>query len=764
MKTLLSILAAMIIAAAVHAEPPHISYVYPAGGQTGTDFQIIIGGRNLRTPQALYITNKAAACEIIEHIPQIRPPKEEDRVRFRERLAPIYKQFNRNGQQALSEEEALAIKAQLPEYPKDSILNHPMLRDLETLNPTELKEIVEKFNGRKRPDAQFAEQVSVKISIRPNAKPGIYEIRLLSANGLSNPLNFQIDRFAEHKEREPNNEKCYFEPANTPFVFNGQIGPGDIDMFQFYAEKGAKLVIEANARSLKPYMADAVPGWFQAVMSLYDADGKELAFCDDYLFNPDPIIFFEAPRDGVYVIKIKDSIYRGREDFVYRISVAERPFITSVFPLGTQVGINTTARITGWNLPGNTIELDGTSAARGSIRSAEIRNGNQSSNKILYAVDRLPECLENAENNTIKTAQAVTLPIIINGQIETPGDNDFFCFEGAKGDKVVIEVNARRLNSPIDAAVVLYDSQGKEIAFNDDFINKAAGLQTHHADSYILTELPASGKFYVRIFDIRGEGGTQYAYRLRISAPMPSYELRLTPSSITVPAGQTVALRVDVLTKDGFNNDIMLGLKSMPPANYKLGGGKIPAGKESILITITAPPNIKQPTELTIESRAKTEHGIINITAVAAENMMQAFAYYQLVPSLDLLATPQETKFIMPAFDAVITEIKLSPGETTDLTFINRSKSSLKNRNITAELLTETEYIKIVDTQITTEGIVLTVSAANDCPAGYRDNIVAGITLHSEFKRKDGAMQKQTTSLNQLPAVVVEIVDKKTKI
>ena len=32
------------------------------------------------------------------------------------------------------------------------------------------------------------------------------------------------------------------------------------------------------------------------------------------------------------------AIYRGREDFVYRITIGELPFVTSIFPLGGRAG------------------------------------------------------------------------------------------------------------------------------------------------------------------------------------------------------------------------------------------------------------------------------------------------------------------------------------------------------------------------------------------------------------------------------------------
>ena len=50
-----------------------------------------------------------------------------------------------------------------------------------------------------------------------------------------------------------------------------------MDRFRFRARRGQQVVIETYARSLIPYLADAVPGWFQATLALYDDKGKEVA-------------------------------------------------------------------------------------------------------------------------------------------------------------------------------------------------------------------------------------------------------------------------------------------------------------------------------------------------------------------------------------------------------------------------------------------------------------------------------------------------------
>ena len=95
----------------------------------------------------------------------------------------------------------------------------------------------------------------------------------------------------------------------------------------------------------------AVPGWFQPVLRLRDGAGKEVAYNDDYRFKVDPVLMYEVAKDGEYVLELTDAIYRGREDFVYRITAGEVPFITSVFPLGAKAGAGALPpQIKGWNL------------------------------------------------------------------------------------------------------------------------------------------------------------------------------------------------------------------------------------------------------------------------------------------------------------------------------------------------------------------------------------------------------------------------------
>ena len=179
----------------------------------------------------------------------------------------------------------------------------------------------------------------------------------------------------------------------------------------------------------------------------------------------------------------------------------------------------------------------------------------------------------------------------------------------------------------------LTDSAGRQLAFNDDHEDKACGLITHHADSWLRAVLPSAGTYYLHLYDAQNQGGPEYAYRLRISPPRPDFELRVVPSSINARAGTAVPITVHALRRDGFNGPIDLELKDAP-AGFSLSGAKIPAGQAKVRLTLTVPlePG-RAPTALHMEGRATIAGSEVRRPAVPADDMMQAFFYHHLVPA-----------------------------------------------------------------------------------------------------------------------------------
>ncbi|MFZ2641280.1 MAG: hypothetical protein WA117_09815, partial [Verrucomicrobiia bacterium] len=480
---------------------PYIGFAYPAGGQQGTMFQVKLGGQGLDGVNGVVVSGPGVTARVVE---DCRATNNQDRQLLDEQLRDLRKA------------KAMAASTMTPSATGEG--KTAAVQDEATRRLIMRIEKIFRENVNTPASRALARIVYVEVAIAPDAPPGERELRLVTRRGgASNPLVFYVGQLAEYcrkpmktadyqvlgKEylalrKRPNNE--IEDRVAIPCTVNGQIASGELNRYRFEARKGQQLVITTLARQLIPYLADAVPGWFQPVLTLYDANGRELAYDDDYRFKPDPIIVYRIPRDGEYVLVINDAIFRGREDFVYRITIGETPFITSIFPLGGRVGEPVSVKTKGLHLGGAALALPAKDAESG-IHQVVANKGGFISNPVPFALDTLPEIFDKEPNNTPARAQKVTLPVIVNGHIDKVDDWDVFEFTGNAGDSVVAEVYARRLDSPVDSVIKLTDARGQLLAFSDDREYLGAGINTHHADSYFMARLPADGTYCVHIGD-----------------------------------------------------------------------------------------------------------------------------------------------------------------------------------------------------------------------------------------------------------------------
>ncbi len=517
----------------------------------------------------------------------------------------------------------------------------------------------------KKRDEVASQTARLRLTVAPDATPGVRDLRIMADAGLSNRFRFEIGRLPEVLETEPNDTPAQAqELPSLPITINGQITNADRDHFRFHATAGEQLLIQAHARAIKPYLADAVPGWFQARIALYDAaTGKKITEVDDFRFDPDPVLLWDVPATGDFVIEIWDALSRGREDLVYRLTVGRLPFVTDIFPLGAAPGPAViTAR--GINLPGTTAtwKRDFTGQPPGIHLIGDEKTALGPTNRRLFEIGALPEMREKKEpNNNPRNGQNITPPVVINGRIDKPGDTDCYVFTAKKGDRLVLDVMARRLDSPLDAKIRIGPqklfteaaaaAETKALAagkpkprrnqppFSDDVKDERYGLVTHHADPRIDFTAPADGEYNVFIEDTQDQGGPEYAYRLRVAPPQPDFELRVLPDNLSVSAGSNVVVQLRAFRIDGFEGPITLKLEGLPDG-FALGAATIPAGKNSAILTLavppTAEPGVYKPrfsAEADITDPAGNDQPRrVRHDVSAAEELMQAFFYTHTVP------------------------------------------------------------------------------------------------------------------------------------
>jgi hypothetical protein len=738
---------------------PQVGYAFPAGGQRGTTVVVEVGGQALRGVDGARVSGAGVRAEVLEYVRALDNQELWRSGRFLQDL--VRRRWS-----------AKVMESAGRDAGEPALPDHPWLRDIEAMSPAELDRLRSRlFDPKRQPNAQIAEQVLLAVRIAADAPAGDRELRLASPDGLSNPLCFQVGLLPEVLEQDSSAGPTG-TLLETPVLLNGQIAPGQTDRFRLRLRQGQKLVACLHARRLIPYLADAVPGWFQAVMALHGPDGREVAWCDDYRFDPDPVLLYEVPADGTYQVVVHDAIYRGREDFVYRLAIGELPWVSEVFPLGGREGTSATVALQGWNLTSDTLRLD-TRPDSALVRSAVIGADQGFLCPVGYAVDALPEIIEAEPNGTLGEAQPVVLPVAINGRIGTPADSDGFRFTGQAGQTLVAEVIARRLGSPLDSLLRLLGPDGQELALNDDCKDPSLGLITHHADSYLRAELPQDGAYQLRIGDTQRQGGSAYAYRLQLRPAQPDYGLRLVPSCVNVRAGQTASVTVHVLRRDGFAGEVEVTLVDAP-VGFTLSGARIAAGQTSVAARLGAPREARrQVFPLRLEGRAEIDGTTVRRPVVPAEDMMQAFLWRFLVSRQELLVAVGGARSVPAVWRPLVPGFRLTSDTPVRLPLGGAARVALDAPETLAgseptglaavrfRLASQPRGVTLRDAAVEGAGVTLTLRAdANAALAGDAGHAI--IEAYADAAPEDpadpGSVPSGCVSLGVLPAIAIEVV------
>jgi hypothetical protein len=131
------------------------------------------------------------------------------------------------------------------------------------------------------------------------------------------------------------------------------------------------------------------------------------------------------------------------------------------------------------------------------------------SNPRRIEIGDLPELLEVEPNNDRDKEQVIAIPCILNGRMDSGGDQDRYRFSASASQRILIDCRARRIDSRMDAVLALYDLSGRLLAESRD---------QHQGDPLIDFTSPSGGEYIVRIVDSLYGGGGEFPYRLRIGA------------------------------------------------------------------------------------------------------------------------------------------------------------------------------------------------------------------------------------------------------
>ena len=166
------------------------------------------------------------------------------------------------------------------------------------------------------------------------------------------------------------------------------------------------------------------------------------------------------------------------------------------------------------------------------------------SNPRAFMVGDRPEMMEKTPNQAPASANEVLLGTVVNGQADKDGA-DYFRFSAEKGQRILVDCWAQRVDSLMDATLVLYDSAGKELDHNRDH---------NRRDPLLDFTAPASGEYVMKVYDFLYGDGENYSYRLTIGS-RPHLDFIFPPAGEPGSKRKYLPLRTQLAGRDPVGSD-----------------------------------------------------------------------------------------------------------------------------------------------------------------------------------------------------------------
>lgn len=531
-------------------------------------------------------------------------------------------------------------------------------------------------------------QLTLRLHPAASTVPGPLTVHLRANGQTLLTTKVFIDRFPLRPTRSVKDSPRAGELVPLPATIAGTLNRvGEADYFRFRLQAGQPIGMQLWTTNIGSKL--------DAVLELHDEQGRLIRS------SPTGLLGFVSPKEGIYSIGIRDREYRGGADFTYRLALGPIPIVERAFPLGVRAGATTTVQLEGVFL---TVDGVGTLAANVTV-PAETPLGTQ----MTVPLPKLPHgetplgsaslVIGSSDDLRTQNGQAILDGIgSVSGRLQQPGSSERIGFSAKKGQRLVLEVHARRIGSPIDSVLEVLDAEGKplpravlrcvartfstlrdhdsskpgirleawnELAVNDylyagnelmriqqlprnpdddcRFVSEAGKrvgflgtTPQHHAiavpmykveihppgstfppngmpvftlfwrnddggpqfgsDSYLLFDPPSDGRYFVRISDATGRGGSEAVYRLSVRLPQPDFEIKVTPSAPGVWKGNGVPVTVTAIRRDGYTGPIEVKWAQVP-AGFEIPNTFIEAEQESATVPLFAHPHAVSPKE-----------------------------------------------------------------------------------------------------------------------------------------------------------------------
>jgi hypothetical protein len=431
--------------------------------------------------------------------------------------------------------------------------SHPgITSELKSLDPIAFTE------DRRPHHGQFTVHVPADIPA------GRYEVRAGGRHGVSNPRAFLVSPLANQMLASVSHDAKAPTPLPLNSLLHAKATPANVDCFGISIGEGESLRIELLAQRLDSRMIGQ--------LTLYDSGNRMVAWSRG-ADEVDPLLTFEAPIAGEYVLAVQDFLYRGGAEFHYQ--VAAQPATTAVDLVQRVAGAPGQLPLLWPTRASTTLERQALGAATGSGEMETIDVPGQTTR--WFSSDR---------------------------------SDSVFDFSANEGEQFAIDIVSQRLVQPTDARLIVrrIEPQPSGPPKLHDLLNVDDGQQIGDAainlrtkDPTALFKAPATASYRLTVRDLdHGQMlSLRQKYQLRIGHPNPGFDLvayrayahrdanQSQPFASKLFRGGAEEIRVLAIRRDGWTGPIRLAVENLP-AGVTCREAVIAANQNQIQLTLSA--------------------------------------------------------------------------------------------------------------------------------------------------------------------------------
>lgn len=447
------------------------------------------------------------------------------------------------------------------------------------------------------------QEVFIQVDIAEDAPVGAHSLRLLTEWGLSGPVTLVVsDGKVVQEQQDPHHDPDSAQLLELPANLNGTIGRnGEVDFYAFEVLENQELQLEVlvaggilpdspiHFRDPELILYRPSRGWFQGKARRLETRVDSTIFLlpkEGGILRPRLRHRFGKP--GRYLVAVGSLAQKGGPGHNYQLRIApvgasprqgqdhwtrfrpardaplldwrERGFGREIHPERRQQ-----LRVRGAAVPDR--NPDAVPAGEDTRKPGPSDSGSGGRNRPLAAY---PSLVESEPDETPGLASSVSLPVILQGRIDAPGDLDHFRFSVEAGQRVAFEIQTvDRMFPNLSPWLEVLDASGQTVCSNiyRSVENNSAYWQRFLQSKTIFT-FEEGGDYILRLRDLTSRrGGKGFTYRVLVRPQVPHIGVVTLAGGdhINLVPGEARTLKLTLEREEGLDQMVTLHLENLPP-------------------------------------------------------------------------------------------------------------------------------------------------------------------------------------------------------